>query len=126
MKSVKRIHVLTIVAAMLAITAAVVVTRKALAQQRQSSFTSVVEEPFEVVRARDKAAKARVMAEHQRLLEQRYDLARRVDESVRMTRGKPIPVGPTARLKNGVTWDQLDQMTPEEIDIWTKAIEPKK
>jgi len=115
MKSVKRIHVLTIVAAMLAITAAVVVTRKALAQQRQSSFTSVVEEPFEVVRARDKAAKARVMAEHQRLLEQRYDLARRVDESVRMTRGKPIPVGPTARLKNGVTWDQLDQMTPEEI-----------
>ena len=115
MKSVKRTHVLTIVAAMLAITAAVVVTDKALAQQRQSSFTSVVEEPFEVVRARDKAAKARVMAEHQRLLEQRYDLTRRVDEAVRMTRGKPIPVGPTARLKSGVTWEQLGQMTPEEI-----------
>jgi cytochrome c peroxidase len=32
-----------------------------------------------------------------------------------MTRGKPIPVGPTARLKNGVTWEQLGRMTPEEI-----------
>jgi len=68
-----------------------------------------------VVRARDKAAKAGVMAAQQRLLEQRYDLSRRVDDSVRMTRGKPIPVGPTARLKNGLTWDRLGQMTPDAI-----------
>src|SRR5258705_13225072 len=75
----------------------------------------VMEERFEVVRARDKAAKAGVMAAHQRLLDERYDLTRRVDESVRMTRGKPIPVGPTAKLKDGVTWEQLGQMTPEQI-----------
>ena len=77
-----------------------------LAQQKQpdrpSSFMPVIEEPFDVVRARDKANKSRVAAEHQRLLDQRYDLARRVDDNVRMTRGKPIPVGPTARLKRGV------------------------
>jgi len=115
MKSVKRTYVLTMVAVMLATTDAIVTVRNALAQQQQSSFTSVVEEPFEVVRARDKAAKARVMAEHQRLLDQRYDLTRRVDESVRMTRGKPIPVGPTAKLKKGLTWEQLGQMSPEEI-----------
>jgi len=84
-------------------------------QQRPSSFTPVIEEPFDVVRARDKAAKAGVMAAHQRLLEERYDLSRRVDESVRMTRGKPIPVGPTARLKNGLTWDRVGQMTPDAI-----------
>src|SRR5438132_150255 len=83
--------------------------------QQTSSFTPVIEEPFDVVRARDKAAKARVMAAHQKLLEARYDLRRRVDESVRMTRGKPIPIGPTARLKNGVTWEQLGRMSPEEI-----------
>ena len=83
--------------------------------QEKSSFTPVVEEPFDVVRARDKAAKPRVMAAHQKLLEDRYDLRRRVDESVRMTRGKPIPVGPTARLKTGVTWEQLGRMTPDEI-----------
>jgi len=83
--------------------------------QQPSSFMSVNEEPFDVVRARDKANKAGVMAAHQRLLEERYNLSRHVDENVRMTRGKPIPVGPTARLKNGVTWEQLGRMSPDEI-----------
>src|ERR671939_2020002 len=32
-----------------------------------------------------------------------------------MTRGKPIPVGPTAKLKAGLTWEQLGRMSPEEI-----------
>ncbi len=83
--------------------------------QQQSSYMSVNEEPFDVVRARDKANKTGVMAAQQRLLEARYNLTRRVDENVRMTRGKPIPVGPTARLKSGVTWEQLGRMSPEEI-----------
>src|SRR5713101_5856467 len=83
--------------------------------QQPSSFTPVIEEPFDVVRVRDKAAKATVMATHRKLLEERYDLTRHVDENVRMTRGKPIPVGPTARLKNGATWEQLGRMSPDEI-----------
>ncbi|MBD0325981.1 MAG: cytochrome B6, partial [Pyrinomonadaceae bacterium] len=83
--------------------------------QQQSSFSPVVEEPFDVVRARDKAAKSRVMAAQMRLLEERYDLRRRVADNVRMTRGKPIPVGPTAKLKQGVTWEQLGRMSPDEI-----------
>ena len=84
------------------------------ARAQQSSFGGVVEEPFAVVLKRDKEAKPRVMAEHQRLLEARYDLSRRVDPNVTMTRGKPIPVGPTARLK-GVTWEQLGKMSPDQI-----------
>jgi cytochrome c peroxidase len=83
--------------------------------QQPSSFSPVVEEPFEVVLKRDKAAKARVMAAARRLLEERYNLTRRVDANVKMTRGKPIPVGPTARLKSGVTWEQLGRMSPEEV-----------
>jgi cytochrome c peroxidase len=83
--------------------------------QQQSSFSPVVEEPFDVVRARDKANKSRVMAAHMRLLEERYDLRRRVDPNVRMTRGKAIPVGPTAKLKRGVTWEQLGRMSADEI-----------
>lgn len=85
------------------------------AQQRESSYAPVNEEPFDVVRARDKAAKAGIMAAHMKLLAERYDLTPRVDQNVRMTRGKPIPVGPTARLKGGVTWEQLGKMTPDEI-----------
>ncbi len=68
--------------------------------QQQSSYMSVNEEPFDVVRTRDKANKASVMAAQQRLLEARYNLARRVDENVRMTRGKPIPVGPTEERRH--------------------------
>jgi cytochrome c peroxidase len=82
---------------------------------RQSSFTPVVEEPFDVVMRRDKAARPKVMAAARKLLEERYDLARRDAPGVRMTRGKPVPAGPTARLKRGVTWEQLGQMSPEEI-----------
>src|SRR5918995_1144903 len=112
----KRLKVLFAAVCLLSVTAALLVTNAARAQQqRPSSFTPVIEEPFDVVRARDIAAKPRVMAAHQRLLEERYDLSRRVDESVRMTRGKPIPVGPTAKLKGGMTWDQLGRMTPEAI-----------
>src|ERR1044071_1982240 len=89
--------------------------QQAKQDEQQASFSPVVEEPFDVVRARDKANKSRVMAAHMKLLEERYDLRRRVDQNVKMTRGKPIPVGPTARLKNGVTWEQLGRMSPEEI-----------
>lgn len=115
----KRNKLLVTIVLVLTVVAVSLVTQHTSAQkpadQKPSSFTPVIEEPFDVVRARDKAKKARVAAEHMRLLEQRYDLTRRVDESVRMTRGKPIPVGPTARLKAGVTWEQLGRMTPEEI-----------
>jgi cytochrome c peroxidase len=55
------------------------------------------------------------MAEHQKFLESHYDLSRRVDPNVTMTRGKAIPVGPTAKLSRGVTWDQLGKMSPQEL-----------
>ncbi len=115
MKTSRRLRVMVVLAFTLTLIAAMLVTRQAGAQKRESSYTPVVEEPFEVVRARDKAAKSRVNAAAQKLLAERYDLTRRVDESVRMTRGKPIPVGPTAKLKGGMTWEQLGRMTPEDI-----------
>ncbi len=117
MSNPKRIRTLLMITLMLTLAAAFLVAGGSHAQQQKppSSFTPVIEEPFDVVRARDKAAKSRVMAAAMRLLEQRYDLRRRVDENVRMTRGKPIPVGPTAKLKSGVTWEQLGSMSPGEI-----------
>jgi len=32
-----------------------------------------------------------------------------------MTRGKPIAVGPAARLASGLTWESLGNMSPEEM-----------
>ncbi|MBX9679428.1 MAG: cytochrome B6 [Gemmataceae bacterium] len=68
----------------------------------------------EIMKA-DIAAKPKVMAQHQKLLESRYDLTPKLDPEVKMSRGKPIAVGPTARLKEGMTWEKLAEMTPDEI-----------
>jgi cytochrome c peroxidase len=49
------------------------------------------------------------------LLGQRYELSGKVDPGVRMSGGKkPVPVGPTARLK-GVGWEELAALPPAEI-----------
>ena len=70
---------------------------------------------FEEVMKKESAAKADVMAKQKKLLEERYNLEPKLDVEVKMTRGKPIPVGPTARLKDGLAWDKLTEMTPEQI-----------
>jgi cytochrome c peroxidase len=67
------------------------------------------------MRAKDKADKADVVARQKALLEERYDLAMRTDPTVKMTRGKPIPVGPAAKLPPGITWDKLASMAPGEV-----------
>ena len=69
---------------------------------------------FEEVMQADVAAKPGVIAAQQRLLEGRYDLQPRLDPVAKMSRGKPLPVGPTARLR-GVTWEQLADLTPDEV-----------
>lgn len=121
MKTTVRMKLLVIVTCALALTASLLVSTNAGAQERTkpkeppTSFMPVIEEPFDVVMRRDKAGKAGVMAAAMRRLEERYDLTRRVDPIVKMTRGKSIPVGPTARLKSGVTWEQLGRMSPDEI-----------
>ncbi|MHB8171878.1 MAG: cytochrome B6 [Thermincolia bacterium] len=62
----------------------------------------------------EKANKPVVMQKQRELLEQRYNLAGKTTKEVTMSRGKPIPVGPTARLA-GVTWDELNTLSSEEI-----------
>jgi cytochrome c peroxidase len=72
-------------------------------------------ETFQAMAARDKADKPGVMARQKSLLEQRYDLTARPDTKVTMTRGKPLQVGPAAKLPEGTTWDQLAAMSSDEI-----------
>jgi cytochrome c peroxidase len=61
------------------------------------------------------ANKPQVMATQRRLLESRYNLEPRLDRVVTMSRGKPVPVGPTAKLPAGMTWEALAQLGPAEI-----------
>jgi cytochrome c peroxidase len=78
---------------------------------------------FGEMMAKDKAGKAAVMARQRKLLEERYDLSVRVSDRVRMSRGKPIPVGPSTRLPEGTTWESLALLAPDEVR--DKALFPK-
>ncbi|MCC6493878.1 MAG: cytochrome B6 [Pirellulales bacterium] len=70
---------------------------------------------FEEIMKADVEAKPGVMQLQQQLLESRYDLKPRLDREAKMARGKPIAVGPTARLRNGLTWERLADLSPAEI-----------
>lgn len=70
--------------------------------------------PEEIMR-KDIADKPKVMETQRNLLERRYNLKPNLSKNVKMSRGKPIAVGPTARLAGGLSWDKLADMTPEEI-----------
>jgi len=60
-------------------------------------------------------ARPAIMAKAKQLLAGRYDLSGRTDPVARMSGGKPLPVGPTARLARGVTWEALAGMPADEI-----------
>ncbi len=69
----------------------------------------------EEITAEDKQMKPKVMAAQRLLLEKRYDLNPKLDPETKMSRGKPLAVGPTARLPHGLTWEDLSKLGPEEI-----------
>jgi cytochrome c peroxidase len=72
-------------------------------------------QPAREIMDADIVARPQVMADQQRLLEARYDLKPRLDPKVTMSRGKPLAVGPTARVPKGLDWDALAALAPDEI-----------
>jgi cytochrome c peroxidase len=86
------------------------------ADDRPSSYAPVVEmESFDQTMARMKAARSGVLDRHKALLESRYDLSDKPARGVTMSRGKPVQAGVRVRLPDGLTWDDLAAMSPEEI-----------
>ncbi len=71
-------------------------------------------DPREVMKA-EIEAKPKVMQKQRELLEARYDLTPKPDPKVTMYRGKPICVGPTARLAKDLTFESLAELSPAEI-----------
>jgi cytochrome c peroxidase len=85
-------------------------------KMQESSYAPVmITKSFEAVRERDVAEKPEVMVKHMALLKERYGLSGKTDLTARMSGGKPLPVGPTAKLRDGMTWESLGSMSPEEI-----------
>ena len=73
----------------------------------QVSFTEMME--------KDKAAKQGIVDRQMALLSERYNLTPKTDDKVKMTRGKPIAVGPTAKLPEGTTFEKLAEMSANDI-----------
>lgn len=75
----------------------------------------VIEKSFAEVMQQDKADKPKFMDRQRKLLNKRYDLQDRPSKAVTMSGGKPVQEGVRVKLPKGVTWEQLSQMTPDEI-----------
>jgi cytochrome c peroxidase len=65
--------------------------------------------------ARMKAEKEGIMQRQLDLLNERYDLSNRPAQGVVMSRGKAVQEGVRIKLVNGMTWEKLAAMSPEEI-----------
>ncbi len=92
------------------------------AEAPSSYMPVVIKEHFATTMARMKADKPGLMDKQMVLMAQRYDLANHPAKNVTMTGGKPIQEGVRVKLNNGITWDKLSAMTPEEIQ--TKNLYP--
>jgi cytochrome c peroxidase len=73
-------------------------------------------ESFNQIKADRMKVKADRAKEHNALLNTRYDLSKKTSTDVVMSGGKPIPVGPTAKLQ-GISWADLDKLTPDQIKM---------
>ena len=81
-----------------------------------SSYAPVdIKEDFATIMARMKGVKPEVTKRQMDVLSERYDLANRSAKDVTMSRGKPVQGGVRARLPQGMTWEKLQAMSPEEI-----------
>ena len=78
---------------------------------------------FDQIKADRMEVKSKRAEEHKALLNARYDLSKKISREVVMSGGKPIPIGPTAKLQ-GTSWAELDKLTPEQIKM--KGVFPYK
>jgi cytochrome c peroxidase len=80
------------------------------------TYMPVVEGDFAATRAQDEAERPEVLQRQQDLLARRYDLSDQPAEGVMMSGGrKAVQEGVRVRLPEGVTWEELAAMSPQEI-----------
>lgn len=61
------------------------------------------------------------------MLAERYDLADRPAKGTAMSRGKPVQDGVRVKLPNGMTWEKLAALSPEEVkekQLWPAGFLP--
>ena len=111
-----RRHGLIIFVTVLAVWAVLKGAQAEGSDRQPTSYAPVaVQEPFAAIMERFKAQKSEVMKRQMDVLHERYDLANRPAKDVTMSRGKPVQEGVRAKLLQGMTWEKLQAMSPEEV-----------
>ena len=81
-----------------------------------SSYAPVdIHETFATIMTRMSAAKDEITKRQKTLLEERYDLSDHPAPGATMSRNKPIQQGVRVKLAQGITWDELAKLTPDQI-----------
>lgn len=75
----------------------------------------VINETFQSILHRMSDAKEAINNKQQELLKQRYDLTNTPSKTAQMSNGKPVQEGIRVKLPDGITWEMLTKMSPEEI-----------
>jgi cytochrome c peroxidase len=85
------------------------------------------QEDFPTLVKRLQQEKRKFAERHEKLLAERYDLADRPAQGVTMSRGKPVQDGVRVRLPQGISWEKLAGLSPEDIkgrNLWPAGFHP--
>ena len=85
------------------------------------------DEDFSTLTKRLQAEKPKFEKRQQALLKERYDLADRPSKSSAMSRGKPTQGGVRVKLPQGMTWEKLAALSPEQVKsekLWPAGFLP--
>src|ERR1700675_1015703 len=88
---------------------------------------SAADEDFPTLTKRLQAEKPKFAKRQQALLAERYDLADRPAKGTAMSRGKPVQEGVRVKLPEGMTWEKLAALSPEEVkgkQLWPAGFLP--
>jgi cytochrome c peroxidase len=88
---------------------------------------SAADEDFPTLTKRLQAEKPTFAKRQQALLAERYDLADRPAKGTAMSRGKPVQDGVRVKLPEGMTWEKLATLSPEEVkgkQLWPAGFLP--
>jgi cytochrome c peroxidase len=88
---------------------------------------SAAEEDFPTLTRRLQEEKPKFAKRQQALLAERYDLADRPASGTAMSRGKLVQDGVRVKLREGMTWEKLAALSPEEVketQLWPAGFLP--
>jgi cytochrome c peroxidase len=93
----------------------------------QTYMPVVIGKSFAEIREHDASTRDRFMQRQENLLQRRYDMSDRASDVMMSAGRKAVQDGVRVKLHGGVSWDELNEMSPEEIkerDLFPRGFRP--